>query len=55
VFAVRDGRTEIRVVEVGRRNGAFAEVVSGLREGEPVVLHPSDSLRDGSRVMARAS
>jgi len=55
VFAVSGGRTEMRLVEVGRRNGAFAEVVSGLREGEPVVLHPSDSLRDGSRVMARAS
>ncbi len=55
VFAVSGGRTEMRVVEVGRRNGAFAEVVSGLREGEPVVLHPSDSLRDGSRVARRAS
>ncbi len=55
VFAVSGGRAEMRVVEVGRRNGAYAEVVSGLREGEPVVLHPSDSLRDGSRVTARAS
>jgi len=55
VFAVDGGRAEMRVVEVGRRNGAFAEVVSGLREGEPVVLHPSDSLSEGSRVTPRAS
>ena len=55
VFAVNGGRAELRVVEVGRRNGAFAEVVSGLGEGEPVVLHPSDTLSNGSRVTPRAS
>ena len=55
VFAVDDGRAELRAVEVGRRNGSFAEIVSGLREGDPVVLHPSDTLRDGSRVSRRAS
>jgi HlyD family secretion protein len=55
VFAVDGGRAELRAVEVGRRSGSFAEIVSGLREGEPVVLHPSDALRDGSRVSRRAS
>jgi HlyD family secretion protein len=55
VFAVDGGRAEMRVVDVGRRNGAFAQVVSGLREGEPVVLHPSDALRHGSRVTPRTS
>jgi HlyD family secretion protein len=55
VFAVDGGHAELRAVEVGRRNGSFAEIVSGLREGEPVVLHPSDTLRDGSRVSRRAS
>ncbi len=55
VFALDGGRAATRVVEVGRRNGAFAQVVSGLHEGEPVVLHPSDALKDGSRVTRRAS
>jgi HlyD family secretion protein len=54
VFAVSGGRADLRLLEVGRRNGAFAQVVSGLREGESVVLHPSDALRDGSRVTRRA-
>ncbi len=54
VFAVEGGRARLRVVEVGRRNGAEAEVRSGLREGEDVVLHPSDTLRTGARVTPRA-
>jgi len=55
VFAVDGGRATFRRLDVGRRNGAEAQILSGLREGEPVVLHPSDSLRDGSRVKPRAS
>jgi HlyD family secretion protein len=55
VFAEDGGRARQRILAVGRRNGTFAEVVSGLREGERVILHPSDSLRDGSRVTSRAS
>ena len=55
VFAVDGGRARFRKLDVGRRNGAEAQVLSGLREGEPVVLHPSDSLRDRSRVKRRAS
>ena len=55
VFTLDGGRAATRVVEVGRRNGAFAQVVSGLHEGEPVVLHPSDALKDGARVARRAS
>jgi HlyD family secretion protein len=55
VFALDGGRAATRVVEVGRRNGAFAQVVAGLQENEPVVLHPSDTLKDGARVARRAS
>jgi HlyD family secretion protein len=55
VFAVAGGRATLRNVAVGRRNGSHAEVVSGLEEGATVVLHPSDTLEDGSRVTRRAS
>ncbi len=55
VFAVEGGRAVVRPVQVGRRNGTHAEVLGGLREGESVVLHPSDSLKDGSRVTRRES
>ena len=55
VFAVDGSRAEMRAVEVGRRNGTEAEVRSGLREGERVILHPSDTLADGKRVTLRPS
>ncbi len=41
----------LRSVAVGRRNGSHAE----LDEGASVVLHPSDTLEDGSRVARRSS
>ncbi|HEY6552833.1 MAG TPA: efflux RND transporter periplasmic adaptor subunit [Vicinamibacteria bacterium] len=54
VFATQGGRAVFKKVEVGRRNGSEAQILSGLGEGESVVLHPSDSLRDGSRITPRA-
>jgi HlyD family secretion protein len=40
-------------VELGRRNGRDAVVVSGLEEGDVVVEHPSTDLGDGSRFVER--
>lgn len=53
VFAVDGGRARARPVTVGRRNGAEAQIVSGMAEGETVVVYPSDRVRDGVRVAAR--
>lgn len=50
VFVVEDGVARRREVEVGQRGSAAAVVLKGLREGDVVVLHPSDQLRDGARV-----
>jgi HlyD family secretion protein len=55
VFTVDGGRARLRPVEVGRRNGQEAQVLSGLTAGERVIVHPSDTLADGSKVAARAS
>ena len=54
VFAVERGRARARRIEIGRRNGLEAQVLSGLGAGQDVVVHPSDTLRDGSRVRRRA-
>ena len=43
----------LRPVKVGRRNGTVAQVLEGLRAGERVILHPSDTIAAGSRVEAR--
>jgi HlyD family secretion protein len=53
VFAVAGGRAALRRVTLGERNGIEAEIVGGLTEGEPVVLHPSDRVVDGVRVAPR--
>ena len=53
VFVVEDGRARLRPVEIGRRNTRFVQVVAGLRQGEQIVLHPSDRVRDGVAVTAR--
>jgi HlyD family secretion protein len=55
VFAVRDGRARTTAVEVGQRNNRLAEVVSGLSEGDRVLLHPSDRVSDGVAVAERES
>jgi HlyD family secretion protein len=55
VFAVRNGRAEVRTVEVGQRNTTTAQVLKGLSAGDTVVVHPPDALSDGSKVRARGA
>jgi HlyD family secretion protein len=53
VFAVAGGRAELRRVQTGRTNGLETEILSGLGEGDMVVLHPGDRIRAGTRVASR--
>ncbi len=53
VFVVSDGRAQRRTVRVGHTNGLFAEVLSGVSEGEAVIARPDDSISEGVRVRAR--
>src|SRR6516162_883965 len=50
VFTVEQGRAHRRIVEIGHRNQTELEVLNGLKEGEVVILHPSNQLKDGVRV-----
>jgi HlyD family secretion protein len=50
VFVVEGGRARLRMVEPGQRGAQEAEIRSGLREGETVVRHLANELRDGARV-----
>jgi HlyD family secretion protein len=50
VFVVEGGRARLRMVEPGQRGAQEAEIRSGLREGETVVRHPANELKDGARV-----
>ncbi len=52
-FVAVDGRARLRDVELGRRNATEIQIVSGLSEGDRVILHPSDTVEDGVRVATR--
>ncbi len=53
VFAMKDGTARATVVKIGQRNNRIAEVQAGLSEGDRVILHPSDRIRDGTAVAER--
>jgi HlyD family secretion protein len=55
VFVLRDGRARTVPVQIGHRNNRSAEIVSGLAEGDRVVLHPSDRVTNGARIAERES
>lgn len=52
-FVLVGEHIELRAVQTGRTSGSETQVVSGLREGEEVILYPGDRLRDGQRVQPK--
>ncbi len=53
VFAVENGRARLVPVTIGWMNDERAELLSGLRKGATVILHPSEKISDDARVEAR--
>ena len=45
-----DGRVHFARIQLGRDFGDRLEVLSGLEEGQQVVVNPSDAIREGARV-----
>ncbi|MCZ6506488.1 MAG: HlyD family efflux transporter periplasmic adaptor subunit [Acidobacteria bacterium] len=50
VFVVVGGKATLRTIDIGERNPRGAQVLAGLDPGDEVVVHPSDSLADGTPV-----
>jgi hypothetical protein len=50
-----DGTVHFARIQLGRDFGAEVEVLSGLDEGQRVVVNPSDDVREGAKVNAVAS
>jgi len=50
VFKIGGSRAVLTGIDVGRRNPEYAEVLGGLSPGDRVVLHPSDRVKQGTRV-----
>ena len=53
VFRVERGDARETIVRLGMENGLEAEIVEGLADGDQVVIHPGDSVSDGSPVRRR--
>ena len=55
VFVVEEGRVRRQTVQLGQRNENDGQITSGLEAGTTVVLHPPDTLTDGTGVTVRDS
>ena len=49
-FVVADGVAHLREIEIGQRSGLRGEILAGLSVGETVIVHPDDSIEDGTAV-----
>jgi len=47
VFAIVDGRAQLRLVRTSAQAGGFVEILAGLDAGEKIVAAPTAALRDG--------
>ncbi len=55
VFVAENGTARLRKVEIGQRNGLTAEILSGLKEKERVIVHPDDAVSDGAQIRPRSN
>jgi RND family efflux transporter MFP subunit len=54
VAIVRDGKVHFVTLQLGRDLGTELEVISGLEEGDQVVMNPSDDVQEGTTVRIAA-
>ena len=55
VYRMEGGKAALAMVDIGHRNSDFAELLSGLKPQDVVVLHPGDRIVAGTRISRRAS
>ncbi len=53
VFTVENGTARLKKVRIGQRTEQKAQIIEGLVAGEKVILHPSDSIADGTTITDR--
>ena len=53
VFRAANGKAALQTVRVGPSNGLETQVLDGLGEGDRVIVHPSDKVKDGVAILAR--
>lgn len=50
VFQFVNGKAQVTVLELGKRNEFYSQVLDGIEEGAQVIQYPSDLIQDGSLV-----
>jgi HlyD family secretion protein len=53
LFVMKDKKARLREVRIGHRNGLSAEIISGISEGETVIIYPDESIKDSVGVRLR--
>lgn len=53
-YLVQDGRARLQIITLGERNESFAQVLSGVKAGDQVIVHPSDLVTDGTAISQRS-
>lgn len=53
VFEAENGRARLRPVRIGHLNEEYGEVTGGLAKGAQIILNPSGTIREGTRVTPR--
>jgi RND family efflux transporter MFP subunit len=53
VFVVRNDIVHLQKISTGLERGELVEVLSGLKEGEVVVISGQSNLEDGDKVVAK--
>jgi len=53
VYTVQGGRAHQASVSLGHQNGQEAEITGGIEAGTTVIMHPGDTISEGTRVAAR--
>ncbi len=52
-FIYDSGKARAAVVKAGRTDGKLTQVLEGLKKGDEVLMHPPDTVRDGTGVVKR--
>lgn len=50
VFVVENNQAKLRIVRLGEESNGYVEILSGLKEGDQVVVSPPENLKDGDPV-----
>ncbi len=52
-FLFDDGEAKVVAVKAGRTDGKLTQVLGGLKVGDEVLMHPPDTVKDGTKVVKR--